>query len=364
MAKRLLTAITLGAAVLGLAGAGWATGKLNGSFPDPGRKHYQRSNCHGVYDLLVTRNQNGVKLSFEEAKFADAYEANAEAGQPCPVPDETLLSWAINRDISTDAAFYQMTRYVQQGDPAAHYELALAAMSGRVPEVDKSVGVATLKEAARLGDPSANYLAGILRMQPSGLGPKDEAAAIAHFQTAAKAEHVDALFMLGLMHVEGMGIRKDPAKGLAYLKQAAERGHVHATFSAADLVNRGAGVKVDHDLAYRLGRNLVDQGEVVGAVIAASALLQRKDVKKHQDEILHWMKIAETHGDAKIRADMGRFRPQVVSIFDRMNAPPAYRPREIRVCPQRKVCYVDRSTGARNSCHTYVDYWNDCNTNP
>lgn len=349
---------------MGVTGAGWASGQLNGGFPDPARKHHQRSNCHGVYDVLVARTLAGGALSAAEADFADAYEANAEAGRPCPVPPDALILQATNRDVVTEAAFYQLTRYVQQSDPAAHYELALAAMSGRVPDVQPSLGLATLQEAARLGDPSANFLMGTLRMQPSGIGPKDDAKAIAHLQAAAAAEHVDALFLLGLVHVEGIGTRKNPGKGLEYLKQAAERGHVHATFSAADLVNRGAGVKADYNLAYRLGRNLVDQGEVVGAVIAASALLQRRDVKKHQDEILHWMDLAAQHGDAKIKGDMNRMRPQVASIFDRMNAPPAYRPREIKVCPRRKVCYVDRFTGANNSCHTYVDYWNDCNTTP
>lgn len=366
MKSRLLATITLGVAALGLGfgGVSWASGQLNGSFPDAGRKHHQRSNCHGVYDLLVSRTQNGMNLSFEEKQFADAYEANAEARKPCPAPDDTLLSWAINRDVVNQESFYQLTQYVQQGDAAAYYELALAAMSGRVPGVEKTVGLDTLEEAARLGDPSANYLVGILRMQPSGLGPQDEATAIRYLTSAAQAEHVDAMFTLGLLHAEGIGTRKDPRKGLEYYKQAAERGHVYATFSAADMVNRGAGVKADYDLAYRLGRNLVDQGEVVGAVLAASALLQRKDVKKHQAEILHWMDIAQTHGDAKIKGDMARFRPQVTSIFDRMNAPPPYTPREVRVCPQRRVCYVDRSTGARNSCHTYTDYWNDCNANP
>ncbi|SHN58794.1 tetratricopeptide repeat protein [Erythrobacter sanguineus] len=176
-----------------------------------------------------------------------------------------------------------------------------------------------------------------MRASPVQGRNKDEKKALRHLESAAATEHVDALFLLGLLHVEGIGTRKNPGKGLEYLKQAAERGHVHATFSAADLVNRGA-------------------------VIAASALLQRRDVKKHQDEILHWMDLAARHGDAKIKGDMNRLRPQVAGIFDRMNTPPAYRPREIKVCPQRKVCYVDRFSGARNSCHSYVDYWNDCNT--
>jgi uncharacterized protein len=358
----LLAAVVLFA--LGAAGAGWTATGLNGAFPDPGRKHHQRANCHGVYDMLVARVTGGEALSGAEADFADAYEANAEAGRPCPPPPDALLASAVNRDIVSQQTFYQLSQYVQQNDPAAYYELAMATMDGRVPDVDRSIGLPTLVEAARLGDPSANYMAGILSMQQSGLGPKDEAKALAHFETAAQQEHVDALFMAGLMHVEGMGTRKDAAKGLDYLRQAAERGHVHATYSAANIVNLGQGVKADHDLAYRLGRNLVDQGEVVGAVIAASALLQRRDVKKHQDEILHWMGVAQRHGDAKIKADMNRFRPKIVAIFDRMNAPPAYRPREIKVCKKRTVCYTDRFTGARNSCHTYVDYWSDCNTTP
>ena len=349
---------------LGAAGAGWATARLNGAFPDPGRKHHQRSNCHGVYDMLVARVTGGASLSGAETDFANAYEANAEARRPCPVAPDALLARAVNRDIVTQQAFYQLTQYVQQNDPAAYYELAMATLNGRVPDVDRGIGLPTLVEAARLGDPSANYMVGILSSQQSGLGPKDEAKALRHFEAAAQQEHVDALFMAGLMHVEGMGTRKNPAKGLDYLRQAAERGHVHATYSAANIVNLGQGVKADYDLAYRLGRNLVDQGEVVGAVIAASALLQRRDVKKHQDEILHWMDVALRHGDAKIKADMNRFRPQIVGIFDRMNAPPAYRPREIKVCQKRTVCYTDRFSGARNSCHTYVDYWSDCNTTP
>lgn len=362
MTSRLIAAITLGAAVIGLAGSGWAGGKLNGSFPDASRRHHQRSNCHGVYDLLITRSKSPAGVSSAERTYARAYETNAEDRLPCPVPSDTLLAQAINREVVNEESFYQLTQYAQQNDPAAYYELGFATLMGRVPDMSKDIGFQTLRESARLGDPSANFLVGILRMQPSGLGPKDEAKAIEHFAAAAKSEHVDALFMLGLMYSDGIGTGKDPKKGLEYLKQAAERGHVHAAFSAAGFVANGIGVKRDIDLAYRLGRSLIADGEVVGAVIAASALLQRKDVKQHQDEVLHWMDFAQKHGDAKIKADMARFRPQVVGIFDRMNAPPAYTPRERRVCPQRKVCYVDRSTGARNSCHTYTDYWNDCNS--
>ena len=129
------------------------------------------------------------------------------------------------------------------------------------------------------------------------------------------------------------------------------------------MVNTGQGVKPDYDLAYRLGRNLVDRGEVVGAVIAASALLQRRDVRKHEDEVLYWMDMAIQHGDAKIRADMSRMRPQVAQIYQKMKAPPAYKPRERKLCGLKTVCYVDRVT-ARRSCTTNVDYWSDCNTDP
>lgn len=335
-------------------------GKLNSAMPAADRQHHQRTNCHGVYDVLVSKVVGGSALNSEEAAFADAYEANAKARRPCPVPAEGLALRAINRDITTQAAMTQLIEYVQQEDAAAHFELGWAAAQGNVPGADSNLAFDTLEQAAKLGDGPANYILGALKASGQLLGPKNDTEGLRHFTAAAAAGHVDAQFMAGLYHVEGIATRKDPKKGLEYLRRASEGGHVYATYFVADMVNMGKGVKADHDLAYKLARNLVDEGYVAGAVIAASALLQRRDVKQHQDEILHWMDTALQHGDDNIKANMNKFRPQVVNVFNRMNAPPAYVPRERNlVCDKKTTCLVDSRTGLR-SCTTNTDYWNGC----
>ncbi len=328
--------------------------------PAADRQHHQRSNCHGVYDLLVSKVLGGSALDSEEAAFADAYEASAKARQPCPVPAEPLALRAINRDIKTQPALALLIEYVQQDDPAALFELGWAAAQGNAPGADRQLAFDTLEQAASLGDGPANYILGALKASGQLLGPKDEAQGLRHFIAGAAADHVDAQFMAGLFHVEGIATAKNPKKGLEYLRRASEGGHVYATYYAADMVNLGKGVKADPDIAYRLGRNLVDEGYVAGAIIAASALLQRRDVKQHQNEILHWMDTALRHGDGKVKADMNRLRPQVVNLFDRMNAPPAYVPKERNlVCSKRTTCLVDSRSGLR-SCTTNTDYWNGC----
>ena len=142
------------------------------------------------------------------------------------------------------------------------------------------------------------------------------------------AGHVDALFLAGMYYNDGsLGVKRDGNKAFAYMTQAAERGHVYAAWVAATMANDGNGVKTDHLLAYRIARNLADQGEVVGAVVAASALLQMKDAKDHEDEVLYWMDVAIRDGDDKIRSQVSELRPRVVAAFNRANAPPQYQPR-------------------------------------
>lgn len=343
--------------------AAQAQERMNGAMPDASRQHHQRSNCHGAYDLLVERFKAGRPLADDEQAFVNAYEANAEAGSPCPEPGPALRQAAVNRVVVSQEAFYQLTRYVQQPDPEAFLELGYStAMGNAPPDVDRALGVETLREAANLGHPHAHYILG--QAYASGaLGQPDMAAALRHHTAAAEGGHVDGMFMTGLFTASGTGTRADGAKGLAWLRKAAEAGHVHATYSAAGMVLMGQGVKQDLDLAYRLGRNLVDHGEVVGAAIIASALLQRRDVRKHEAEVLHYMDMATRHGDEKIRADMEKFRPQVADIYKRMKERPVYQPPERKVCGTKTVCYVNRYTGNRD-CSTNVDYWSDCNTLP
>jgi hypothetical protein len=94
-------------------------------------------------------------------------------------------------------------------------------------------------------------------------------------------------------------------------------------------------------------------------VLAASALLQQKNVKEHEDEVLYWMDVAMRDGDESIRSEMAKYRPQVQEAYKRLNAPPEYTPRVRKACPMKTVCLVN-SSGVRWQCTTNKDYWNDC----
>ncbi|MES2986481.1 MAG: tetratricopeptide repeat protein [Pseudomonadota bacterium] len=327
----------------------------SGSMPDAKRQYFQRQNCHQVYDLLIAQGN----LSGDEATWAKAYEAGANSGKACPAPSEALAKRASNRIIVTDKGLNTTADY-SQADPAALYEIAYTALTGNTQDLSPAQGLQFLQAAYAKGDPSAAYQ---LSQQyfAGNLGkPQDYAGGIPPLLKAADAGHVDAQFQAGTVYANGIGTKKDVAKAFGYFRKAAEQGHVFATYLAAQMANEGVGTKKDPALAYRLGRNLADQGEVAGAIFAASAIMKMKDYKTRGDEVLYWMDMASRDGDAQIKETVGKLRPQVVSFYERVTAPPpAYRPPPRKACPMKTVCIQNHYSGIQQ-CTTNKDYWSDC----
>jgi TPR repeat protein len=340
--------------------AAWALAPKS-SMPDITKLHRERVNCHGAYDVLFVSAKAGQAFSKEEESFALAYEAAAEAKQPCPAVPASLSARAANRTIVQGETFNRLVKYIDANDPTAYFEAGMSAFEGKAPGVDQAGGVEFIQKAAELGDPDAMFM--MARFYLGGqFGTKlDWKGALPWFEGAAKAGHVDGIFFLGQYDYDGILGKKNHKRALTYYQQAAERGHVYATYMAAWLVNSGeGGVKKDHLLAYRLARNLAEQGEpAAGAVLAASALLQQKNVKEHEDEVLYWMDLAVREGDEKVSAEVGKFRPQVVSLYKKLKAPPEYRPRPFKACGTKTVCLVNQFTRVQQ-CTTNKDYWSDC----
>ena len=329
-----------------------------GSMPDIGRQYFQRTNCHLAYDTLAETKAGQKPVSAEESAFATAYEAAATAGKPCPAPPAGLAARAINRKISTADGLQRIGQYISASDPAAHYEAGMIILAGTLPDFSADQGVQMVRRAAELGDPSAQMLMGSGYISGS-FGAKDYKAALPLIEAAAAQGHVDAVFMAANFYKDGIANKADKKKALDYYRQAAERGHIYAAMLAFYMLQDGEGVPKDFKLAYRIARNLADQGETVGAVLTASALLQQRNAKDQEDEVLYWMDVAIRDGDATIRSEVSKFRPQVVAAFKRANAPPEYVPRVHKACPLKTVCLVDRHSGARQ-CTTNKDYWSDC----
>jgi TPR repeat protein len=348
------------ALVLGAATAADAVQERNGGFPDIGAQYFHRADCHEAYDLIAVQVGAGRSVADTDKAWAGQYEAAAEGGRPCPAPDASLALRATDRTVTTQQGLQRLSQFHKQDDPAAWFEAAISVLQGKVPEVEAPVGWAMLVKSAGLGYAPAQYFEALLYINGTATGKADYATALPLLEAAAKSGHVDAQFLAGNYYYDGsLGVKKDGPKAFSYFSQAAERGHVYAAYMAATMANDGTGVKKDHELAYRLARNLADQGEVVGSVIAASALLQMKGAKDREDEVLYWMDTAIRDGDAKIRGQVQEMRPKVVAAFQRANAPPEYHPRVWKACPMKTVCNVT-SGGLQWGCTTNKDYWNDC----
>lgn len=350
------------AATAALAATTAVAMQSSGSMPDPAVTYHQRQNCHGAYDLLNADIDAGRMPSEADRAWARTHEDAAIAGKPCPPPPAALAKRATNRMVVTGPGLKMLGSFSRQRDPTAYFEIGNVVLYGKVKGMDLSPqeGFTAMRAAADLGDAHASYMIGLLYIAGVATGKPDYAGGFPFIETAAKAGHSDALNLLGSMHMAGLGTKKNEKVGFDYLSRAAANGHVFATFLAAKMAVDGTGVKKDPNLAYRLARNLADQGEVSGAVLVVSALLQQKNNDEHEKEVLYWMDVAIRDGDTKVKAEIGKLRPQVVAIYKRLKAPPEYRPRVRKVCPMKTVCYVSRYSGARQSCTTNKDYWNDC----
>lgn len=350
--------LTIAAAVLAITAAGSMAQNRKGTMPDAMRVYYQYQNCHNVYDMLVEQDRSGNRLNDADAAWAKVYEDNAGTGAACPAPPPALAARAAGRTVQTAQGLDKTADYAARKDPAALYEIAYAALVGATKDLTPQQGLGILRMAADAGDMVAAFQ--LSQQYFNGLaGKQDYAGGLPWLLKAAEAGHIDALFQAGSVYANGMGTKKDLAKAFGYFRRAAEQGHVFSTYLAAQMANEGHGVKQDPALAYRLGRNLADQGEVSGAIFAASALMKMKDFRQRGDEVLYWMDLATRDGDDEVRAHMTRLRPQVVSFYNRVNAPPEYRPRERKACPMKTVCLVNQFTRVQQ-CTTNKDYWSDC----
>ncbi|HEY0148364.1 MAG TPA: tetratricopeptide repeat protein [Allosphingosinicella sp.] len=353
--KRAFSLIVLGALSLTSAAA-VAPGS---SAPDTGQQYHERINCHLAYDLLFEDIDAGRAISNDYREWARSHEKEAGASGKCPAPPEELAKRASNRVIATKDGFAVAYSYSKLKDPAALLETGFSVLQGKMPGIDKAVGIEPVLEAAKLGEPHAQYFVASLHSAGSFGKAQDYASALPLMEAAAKSGHLDAIFQTANFYHAGLGTKADPKRAFPLYQEAASRGHIYAAIVAFDMINEGKGTKKDFNLAYRLGRNLADRGQVYGAVMAAGALLQQKNVKSHENEVLYWMDVAMRDGDESIRTKIGPLRQQVVSAYARAKAPPEYRPRVRKLCPLKRTCIVNHYSGLQ-SCTTNVDYWNDC----
>ncbi|MDH3429607.1 MAG: hypothetical protein OEQ14_06285 [Gammaproteobacteria bacterium] len=84
----------------------------------------------------------------------------------------------------------------------------------------------TYRDAAKLGDPVAQFNVGLIFYEGRGV-PKDHEKALKWFRQASKKGNPAAQYYLGLFFDKGIGVEKDPEKAEKWYRLAAEKGYVH-----------------------------------------------------------------------------------------------------------------------------------------
>ncbi|MBN2753036.1 MAG: sel1 repeat family protein, partial [Rhodospirillaceae bacterium] len=130
-----------------------------------------------------------------------------------------------------------------------------ALRSGDVETAFRELG-----DAARSGEPEAQYLFATMMKDGVGLGSPDLPAAVAWYDRAAKAGHAEAQVNLGYMLFHGEGITPDREAGLYWYEQAAKTGLATAQYNAAKVYWDGDGVKRDPARARALFAAAAKQG--------------------------------------------------------------------------------------------------------
>jgi len=105
---------------------------------------------------------------------------------------------------------------------------------GTSPNAEKSQNL--LKKASQSFDRDATKRLGDSYFE------KDPKKALKYYEDAAKAGHIEAAYIAGVMYAENFEIRPNSTKSAALLKQAAEAGHAAAQADYGLLVYQGYGV--------------------------------------------------------------------------------------------------------------------------
>lgn len=130
--------------------------------------------------------------------------------------------------IDYDKAFQWWTKAAQSGDARSQYGLGYLYQQGQGVAQDSTRAAEWYDAASIQGHPKAKVALGRLAMSVD-----DGETAMQHFKVAAELGQAEALFLMGRLHEQGMGVSADEEKAMDYFRQAADNGDPKAQFRLA-----------------------------------------------------------------------------------------------------------------------------------
>lgn len=200
------------------------------------------------------------------------------------------------RDIVQSDNWY---RRAADGDsPQGWLGHGMALMREARSEEDKAAGAAVILKAAEAGLPLALYFMGTMTQQGLGI-PANEADAMNWYRQAAAAGVRAAQARWGAALLSGRGVQRNIVEGESWLRRAALAGDVDAAAMIGDLYAGGHGLPNPAEASAWYTR-AAEGGHAAAA--RALGMLRMGGLDKDPDEAARWMRQGGDGGDETARS--------------------------------------------------------------
>jgi len=167
------------------------------------------------------------------------------------------------------------------------------------------------KQAAALGHAGAMYRLGVL--YDNGLGiAQDKAKANEWYKKAFKPlqaltqqDRTDAQFFLGDMYQAGLGIDKDFKKALKLYQKAANKGFASAMSGLGFIYNNGEGVEKNYAKAIEWYQKAANKGNSIAMTNLGNMYENGEGVEKDLSKAIQWYQKASNKGNAPAMTNLG-----------------------------------------------------------
>lgn len=195
------------------------------------------------------------------------------------------------------------------GNMEGQYSFGMALLKGDGLPKDAEKALDCFTRAGEQGHLESQYTAGMLLL---GSVPEDEEAKkwAAHFLSKAAAQDdVRAIYQVGMLFFDGIGVERDPGKAASWISAAAGKGHMKAQSQMGNLLLGGIGVEKNLEWAFYWFDLAAKQGSVDAMYNLGLMYDSGEGVEEDKDKAIEWLRQAAAQGDeesAEVLQEMTR----------------------------------------------------------
>lgn len=209
----------------------------------------------------------------------------------------------------TDAVAW-LTRASDVGRTDAMRALSDLYRTGQGVKANTAESERLLESASQSFDSEATKRLG------DSLFERDPKTALKHYEAAAKAGHIEAAYIAGVMYAENFEIRPDSTRSAALLKQAALGGHPAAMADYGLLVYQGYAAAQSDEKAAQWFRKSAEAGDAEGQFLYAFTLAKGEGLEQDFEEAYYWALKSGESGVDEYDADRATLRQGLEGKLD------------------------------------------------